>query len=75
MMARFDAGESIKSLMIRYRLGENRVRAVLADERNRRATSPDPFYRNMRIGQAYSDSQVEQSSSNNLSNTKDNFSL
>jgi len=49
LMARYKAGDPIELLMIRYRLSENRVRAILSDERNRRLTSTDPFYRNMRM--------------------------
>jgi hypothetical protein len=48
LIARFEAGESVELLMVLYGLSKNRVRAVLADERNRRLSSPDPFYRNLR---------------------------
>ncbi|MBA2590226.1 MAG: hypothetical protein H0U98_16560 [Alphaproteobacteria bacterium] len=50
MMAAFEGGASISKLMVDYGLGEKRIRAILADERNRRRNSPDPFYRTMRAG-------------------------
>jgi len=48
LMSLFEAGNSIKELMIRFGLSKNRVMAILRDERNRRAASPDPFYRSLR---------------------------
>jgi len=48
LMSLFEAGNSIKELMIRFGLSKNRVMAILRDERNRRAASTDPFYRNLR---------------------------
>jgi len=48
MMALFEAGKPIDELMICFELSKNRVCAILRDERNRRAASPDPFYRNLR---------------------------
>jgi Mor family transcriptional regulator len=44
----FDEGCVIEDLMVRYNLSRNRIRALLADEKNRRASSPDPYYRNKR---------------------------
>ena len=49
MIAIFEAGGPIELLMARYKLSENRVRAILADEKNRRLTSPDPYYRSKRM--------------------------
>ena len=48
MMKAFDHGTPVAALMEEYGLGEKRVRAILADERNRRLNSPEPFYRTMR---------------------------
>ena len=48
MMAHFEAGNSIETLMTWYGLSKNRVMAILRDEKNRRAASTDPFYRNLR---------------------------
>jgi len=48
MMAQFEAGNSIETLMTWYGLSKNRVMAILRDEKNRRAASTDPFYRNLR---------------------------
>ena len=48
MMNAFADGISIETLMVRYTLSRNRVLAVLADERNRRAASPDEYYRDVR---------------------------
>ena len=48
MMALFEAGNSIEALMELHGLSKNRVMAILRDERNRRAASTDPFYRNLR---------------------------
>jgi Mor family transcriptional regulator len=48
MMALFEAGSSIEALMIWFGLSKNRVMAILRDEKNRRAASPDPFYRKLR---------------------------
>ena len=50
LMALFEAGKSIKDLMVRFGLSKNRVMAILRDEKNRRAASPDPFYRSLRNG-------------------------
>ena len=48
LMSLFEAGKSVKELMINFGLSKNRVMAILRDERNRRAASTDPFYRNLR---------------------------
>ena len=48
LIALFEAGKSVKDLMVRFGLSKNRVMAILRDERNRRAASTDPFYRNLR---------------------------
>jgi len=49
LIEHYEAGASVEDLMAQYGLSKNRVRAILADERNRRLTSPDPFYRKMRM--------------------------
>jgi Mor family transcriptional regulator len=48
LIALFEAGKSIRELMLKFGLSKNRVMAILRDERNRRAASTDPFYRNLR---------------------------
>jgi len=48
LMSMFEAGHTIPALMLKFGLSKNRVMAILRDERNRRAASPDPFYRNFR---------------------------
>ena len=48
LMAMFETGQSIPALMVKFGLSKNRVMAILRDERNRRAASPDPFYRSLR---------------------------
>ena len=52
MMTAFENGTPIRQLMARYGLGEKRVKAILADEKNRRLSSPDPFYRSLRTAGA-----------------------
>jgi Mor family transcriptional regulator len=48
LMALFETGHTIPALMAKFGLSKNRVMAILRDERNRRAASTDPFYRNLR---------------------------
>ena len=48
MMALHEAGKPVEALMVKFGLSKNRVMAVLRDEKNRRAASPEPFYRNLR---------------------------
>ena len=50
IMALFEGGEPIEGLMTRYNLTNSRIRAILADERNRRAASLDGYYRKYRQG-------------------------
>lgn len=58
MMAAFEDGTPVQNLMLEYGLGEKRVMAILADERNRRLTSPDPYYRRMREAMKPADTAV-----------------
>ena len=51
LIAEFEAGKPMDQLMAKYDLSENRVRAILADERNRRIASALPFYREFRLRQ------------------------
>jgi hypothetical protein len=51
LIAEFEAGQTIDQLMAKYDLSNNRVRAILADERNRRIASALPFYREFRYRQ------------------------
>jgi Mor family transcriptional regulator len=51
LIAEFEAGRTIDQLTAKYDLSENRVRAILADERNRRIASALPFYREFRYRQ------------------------
>ena len=48
MMAAFDAGRTIAQLAYDYDLSEDRVRTVLAAEKQRRLVSPHPYYRERR---------------------------
>lgn len=48
MLADFEAGHSLEQLGAAHDLTHVRVRAVLADEKNRRRVSPDPFYSSQR---------------------------
>ena len=51
LIAEFEAGQTIDQLMAKYDLSNNRVRAILTDERNRRIASALPFYREFRYRQ------------------------
>jgi hypothetical protein len=48
MLAAFEAGRTVQQLCEDHGLSDLRVRALLADERNRQALSPEPFYRKLR---------------------------
>ena len=49
LIAAYEAGEPVELLAQRYRLSGKRVRAIIADEQNRRRVSREPFYRNFRL--------------------------
>lgn len=44
IMVAFEAGQSIEELAATFTLTENRVRALLSDEKHRRVVSIDPYY-------------------------------
>jgi Mor family transcriptional regulator len=48
LIAEFEAGQPIEQLAQKYQLSHKRVRAIIADEQNRRFVSTDPFYRRFR---------------------------
>jgi Mor family transcriptional regulator len=48
LCAAFEAGRTIEQLCKDYDMSELRVRTILADEKNRQAVSPEPFYRALR---------------------------
>jgi hypothetical protein len=48
MMLAFENGASVAKLSLHYGISEKRVKAILADERNRQLNSIDPFYRYLR---------------------------
>lgn len=45
----FENGESIVQLAKAHGLSENRIRAILIEEKNKRALSLDPYYRRLRV--------------------------
>jgi len=52
ILAAFEAGQSIGSLGRQYGLGDQHIRALLTNERNKRIVSPEPFYRAIRRSKA-----------------------
>lgn len=52
LIAAYELGEGIDQLVQRYGISAKRVRAIIADEQNRRRVSREPFYRDFRIGRA-----------------------
>jgi hypothetical protein len=48
LMAEFEAGTTVHELAQKFELSEDRVRALLRDEKNRREASVKPFYRDFR---------------------------
>ena len=48
ILADFEAGRTISQLCMDYELSDLRIRALLTDEKNRQALSPEPFYRELR---------------------------
>ena len=54
IVAAFEAGIAVEQLSGDYCLTQARIRAILVDERNRRAVSPDPFYRVLRASSSSS---------------------
>jgi len=49
LMAAYEAGEGVEQLVECYGISPKRVRAIIADEQNRRRVSREPFYRNFRV--------------------------
>lgn len=49
LIAAYEAGEEIEKLAQIYDISAKRVRAIIADEQNRRRVSREPFYRNFRL--------------------------
>jgi Mor family transcriptional regulator len=49
LMADHELGEGVDQLVQRYCISAKRVRAIIADERNRRRVSREPFYLNFRV--------------------------
>ena len=48
-MASYEEGEGVERLVRRYGISAKRVRAIIADEQNRRRVSRELFYRNFRV--------------------------
>jgi Mor family transcriptional regulator len=48
LIAEHEAGQPIEQLAQKYEISRKRVRAIIADEQNRRFVSTDPFYRRFR---------------------------
>jgi len=48
LIAAYEAGETIERLAQKYGVSGKRVRAIIADEQNRRRVSKEPFYCNFR---------------------------
>jgi hypothetical protein len=48
MHAAFEAGQSVEQLGEIHGLTQERVRAILVSERNKRTFSPEPYYRRIR---------------------------
>jgi Mor family transcriptional regulator len=49
LIAAYEVGERIEQLAHRYGISGKRVRAIIADEQNRRRVGREPFYRAFRI--------------------------
>jgi Mor family transcriptional regulator len=49
LMVAYEAGDDIEKLVQCYGISAKRVRAIIADEKNRRRVSREPFYRNFRV--------------------------
>ena len=47
-MAEFETGATVQELAAEFCLSEDRVRALLRDEKNRREASVESFYRDFR---------------------------
>jgi Mor family transcriptional regulator len=48
LIATYEAGQGIERLVQNYGISAKRVRAIIADEQNRRRVSREPFYRDFR---------------------------
>ena len=48
LIAAYEAGDDIEKLVHCYGISAKRIRAIIADEKNRRRVSREPFYRNFR---------------------------
>jgi len=48
LIAAYEAGEPVERLAQMYGVSSKRVRAIIADEQNRRRVSKEPFYCNFR---------------------------
>jgi Mor family transcriptional regulator len=48
LMAEFETGATVQELAAEFCLSEDRVRALLRDEKNRREASVESFYRDFR---------------------------
>ena len=44
LMAEFENGITLEALTLKYSLGQSRVKAILAEEKHKRAHSLDSFY-------------------------------
>jgi Mor family transcriptional regulator len=49
LIAAYEAGAGIEQLVQCYGISAKRVRAIIADEQNRRRVSREPFYLNFRV--------------------------
>jgi hypothetical protein len=49
LIVAYEAGEPVERLAQKYGVNRKRVRAIIADEQNRRRVSREPFYSNFRM--------------------------
>ncbi len=49
LMAAYETGGRIEQLARQHGISQKRVRAIIADEQNRRRVSREPFYCNFRV--------------------------
>jgi Mor family transcriptional regulator len=52
MLCGFEAGMSVEDLVQKYGLAKSTVSAIITTERHRRAVSPNPVYKALRLGPA-----------------------